>query len=279
MKSQKSNNYDSLDKNFGFFYTLHELWCYRELIKVLVSRDLTVRYRRSVLGIFWTMLNPLLTTLVLWFVFVGLFGGRLPDNQQYAPFVLSGVLVLTFFNQGFNQAADSLTSSYGIISKVYVPPQVFAFAGSISNAVNFMLGCIALILVSIVSGSGVNLIAPMSLVFLISMVFYVTGLGLIVATIYIRFDDTRNIVIVLLQLMTYLTPIFYPKNILSEPIKFIVNLNPLTSYLEVFRYVFCNTGIASLFDWIYMTLSGILFFYVGLKIFTRKWPTLVAMMS
>ena len=276
---REETTYDSSKIRLGLRKTLTDLWDKRELIRLLVSRDLHVRYRRSVIGIFWTMLNPLLTTIVLWFVFVELFGGRLPDNQQYAPFVLSGVLVLTFFNQGFSQAADSLTAAYGILSKVYVPPQTFAFSSSLSNAINFLFGCIALLLVSIFTGAGIRALAPVALIFVVCLVFYITGLGLVVSTIYIRYDDARNVVVVLLQLMTYLTPIFYTKTILSEPVRLIVNLNPLTSFLEVFRATFCNTGVATIFDWIFMITSSLIVFVVGIKVFTKKWPSLVAMMS
>ena len=276
---REETTYDSSKIRLGLRKTLTDLWDKRELIRLLVSRDLHVRYRRSVIGIFWTMLNPLLTTIVLWFVFVELFGGRLPDNQQYAPFVLSGVLVLTFFNQGFSQAADSLTSAYGILSKVYVPPQTFAFSSSLSNAINFLFGCIALVLVSIFAGGGIRALAPVAFLFVVCMVFYITGLGLVISTIYVRFDDARNVVVVLLQLMTYLTPIFYPKTILSEPVRLIVNLNPLTSFLEVFRATFCNTGVATFFDWIFMITSSLIVFVMGIKVFTKKWPSLVAMMS
>jgi ABC-type polysaccharide/polyol phosphate export permease len=278
-KTHENYDYDSVIVKIGFWSAFKEILSRRELIKLLVNRDLSVRYRKSILGIFWTMLNPLLTTTVMWFVFVALFGGRLPDNQQYAPFVLSGVLVLTFFNQGFSQAADSLSSSYPIISKIYVPPQVFAFSGSLSNAVNFVFGCFVLMVVSVATGEGVGILSPLSLIFIASMILYVTGLGLVVATIYVRFDDSRNIVVVLLQLMTYLTPIFYPKNILSEPVRFVVNLNPLTSYLEVFRATFCNTGVATLFDWIYMLLTALSIFIFGIKYFSNRWMSLVARMS
>lgn len=269
--------YDSQEIRLGLVSTFRELWSRRELISLLVNRDLTVRYKRSVIGIFWTLLNPLLTTTVLWFVFVRLFGAKLPDGQQYAPYVLSGVLVLTFFNQGFSQAADSLTLAYQIISKVHVPPQVFAFSSSISSSLNFGIGCIALVFISILTGEGIGFTAPLAIVFVLCMIFYVTGLGLAVTTLYVRFDDSRNIVVVLLQLMTYLTPIFYPKTLLSGPVLYIVNLNPLTSYLEVFRATFCNTGIATLFDWVYMIITSLIVVLIGTKIFMKNWPKLIAM--
>ena len=140
--------YDSQARGKVFADTFRAFWDYRELIQLLVKRDIAVRYKRSFLGLLWTLLNPLLTSLVLWFVFIEIFSARLPDGTQFAPYLLAGVLLVTFFTQGFNQAADSIAQGSGILMKIYVPPQVFAFAGAVSNAVNFcfgesvLLGCI-----------------------------------------------------------------------------------------------------------------------------------------
>ena len=136
--------YDSQDRIRVFADTFKAFWDYRQLILLLVKRDITVRYKRSLLGLLWTLLNPLLTSLVLWFVFINIFSAKLPDGTQFAPYLLAGVLLITFFIQGFNQAADSIALGSGILMKIYVPPQVFAFAGAVSNAVNFCFGLFAL---------------------------------------------------------------------------------------------------------------------------------------
>jgi ABC-type polysaccharide/polyol phosphate export permease len=107
---------------------------------------------------------------------------------------------------------------------------------------------------------------------------YVTGLGLMVAILYIRYDDTRSIFGILISFMMYLSPIFYPKEILSDQMLKIVNANPLTSYLDVFRHVFSNTGVATISDWLYMSLSSILIFIVGIRVFSRVWPKTVVML-
>jgi ABC-type polysaccharide/polyol phosphate export permease len=96
--------------------------------------------------------------------------------------------------------------------------------------------------------------------------------------LFIRFDDSKNIVAIALQLLYYLTPIFYPKDILDEKVRFIVSINPLTSYLDVFRYVFANTGTATLFDWVYMFGSSVIALFIGLAVFKRSWAKSVVMM-
>ena len=273
-----SQNYDSSAKTRIFRDTFLALWGHRELIKILVKRDIAIRYKRSSLGLIWTFLNPLLTSLVLWFVFITIFSARLPDGTQFAPYLLAGVLTVTFFTQGFNQAADSIAQGAGILTKVYVPPQVLAFAGAISNAVNFLFGLVALAFISLITGDGISIQAPLTIIMMACMLMYVTGLGLMVAILYIRYDDTRSIFGILISFMMYLSPIFYPKEILSERMLTIVNANPLTSYLDVFRHVFSNTGTATINDWLYMGLSSILVFMLGIRVFTKAWPKTIVML-
>jgi ABC-type polysaccharide/polyol phosphate export permease len=273
-----SQNYDSAARPRIFRDTFLALWQHRALIQILVKRDIAVRYKSSSLGLLWTLLNPLLTSLVLWFVFITIFSARLPDGTQFAPYLLAGVLTVTFFTQGFNQAADSIAQGTGILTKVYIPPQVLAFAGSLSNAVNFLFGLVALAVISLITGDGISLEAPLTIFVIICMLMYVTGLGLMVAILYIRYDDTRSIFGILISFMMYLSPIFYPKEILSDQMLKIVNANPLTSYLDVFRHVFSNTGVATISDWLYMSLSSILIFIVGIRVFSRVWPKTVVML-
>ena len=270
--------YDSAARIRIFRDTFLALWNHRELIQILVKRDIAVRYKRSSLGLLWTLLNPLLTSLVLWFVFISIFSARLPDGTQFAPYLLSGVLLVTFFTQGFNQAADSIAHGAGILTKVFVPPQVFAFAGAISNAVNFLFGLFALSFISLITGDGISIKAPLTLIIIICMLMYVTGLGLIVSILYIRFDDTRSIIGILISFMMYLSPIFYPKEILSNQVLKIVNANPLTSYLDIFRNVFSGTGTATLNDWFYMSFSSTFIFIVGIQVFSKAWPRTAVML-
>jgi ABC-2 type transport system permease protein len=273
-----SNFYDSSARTNYFSELTTYLWKQRDLIKLLVKRDISVRYKRSVLGLLWTMLNPLLTSLVLWFVFVTIFKPKLEDGTQFAPYVLSGVLLMTFFNQGFLMAAESISGGVGILQKVYVKPQVFAVASTLSNAVNFLLGLFALVVVTFLVGDGISILAPLTILMALCMLGLTIGLALMTSILFIRFDDSKNIVAIALQLLYYLTPIFYPKDILNEKVRLIVSINPLTSYLDIFRHVFANTGTATLFDWVYMFGSSAIVLFIGLAVFKRSWAKSVVMM-
>jgi ABC-2 type transport system permease protein len=270
--------YDSAARGFLLKDTFSSFYTHRSLIALLVKRDLTVRYKRSFLGLIWSLLNPLLTSLVLWFVFVYIFRPKLPDDTQFAPYLLAGVLTITFFTQGLTMAADSIASGTGVLQKIYVPPQVFALASSVSSAVNFFFGLIALAFVTFITGDGISPLLPLTALVILCMLLLVTGFGLITAILYIRFDDTRNIITILLSLMTYLTPVFYPKEILKPIVATVVSLNPISSYLDVFRFVFASTGTATLFDWLYMFCSALVIFILGIRFFARQWPKTVVMM-
>lgn len=270
--------YDSQARGKVFADTFKAFWDYRELIVLLVKRDIAVRYKRSILGLLWTLLNPLLTALVLWFVFIEIFSARLPDGTQFAPYLLAGVLLITFFSQGFNQAADSIAQGSGILMKIYVPPQVFAFAGALSNAVNFCFGLFALAVISLITGDGISLLFPLTIVVILFMLMYVTGLGLLVSILYVKYDDTRSIFAILIGFMMYLSPIFYPIEILNDTMRQIVNVNPLTSFLDIFRFVFSNTGSASWADWVYMGTFSVVILFVGIRSFAKSWPRTVVML-
>jgi len=251
---------------------------YAQLIRLLVARDLTIRYKRSVIGIGWTLLNPMLTSIVMWFVFSFVFASRLPSGQQFAPYLMAGVLLNTFFNQGLMLSAESIASNGGVLTKIYVPPQLFAISAALAGLVNFFIGMIPLALVCFLSGQHLAWSLPLVLVVGICLAFLVAGFGLGLSIVFIRFDDTRNIVSVLLMILMYLTPVFYPISVMNPTMQHIIRLNPLTSYLEVFRWAFSNNGFPTWHDWAYMFISAVLSIYIGASIFKKFWPRTVAML-
>jgi len=249
-----------------------------QLIRLLVGRELTLRYKRSVIGIGWTLLNPMLTSFVLWVVFSFVFAGRLPNGQQYAPYLMAGIVLNSFFSLGVILTAESIGGNSGVLTKIYVPPQVFPISVALAGLVNFFIGLIPLAIVVYISGQSLALTIPLVFIVGFFLALTVAGLGLTLSLLFIRFDDTKNIVGVLLMVLTYLTPIFYPVSILSERMQSIVNLNPLTSYLDCFRWAFSNNASATLNDWLYMSATGILSILFGSYIFKKFWPRTVAML-
>lgn len=271
-------DYDSSRRHANFLSLPRILIDRRDLITILVRRDLHVRYRRSVLGLVWSLLNPLLSSLVLWFVFVNIFNAKLSNGTSFAPYVLAGVLLVTFFSQGFLQAADSIAGGVGILQKVYIKPEIFAISSSLSSAVNFIFGLFALVFVNFLVGDSFSPFFLLTTLIIFSMMCLITGLGLMTAILFIKYDDSRNIVNIVVQLLTYLTPVFYPKDILGKNVEKIVSLNPLSSYLDIFRSEFTDTGVATTFDWMYMFGTALGSLFLGVFIFNRYWSKTVVMM-
>ena len=251
---------------------------YLPLIRLLVNRELTLRYKRSVMGIGWTLLNPMLTSFVLWVIFSFVFAAKLPGQQQFAPYLMAGILLTTFFNQGVLSSAESIAHNGTILTKIYVPPQIFPIATSIAGLLNFFIGMIPLALVCAISGQSISWKFPLVLLVGISLSLLVSGIGLVLAILFIRFDDTRNIVNVLLMILIYITPVFYPLSILGPRLQVIIQLNPLTSYLDIFRWAFSGNATVTWIDWVYMFSTSIISILVGSKMFRKYWPRTVAML-
>jgi ABC-type polysaccharide/polyol phosphate export permease len=268
--------YDSSVKQTPIISQIKAVYKSRSLLKILIARDLTVRYKRSVIGIWWSLLNPIVTTIVLFYVFNTVFRARMPDGTSFLPYLLSGVLIITFFSQGLTAAADSIAAGAGILTKVYVRPEIFAVSATISSAINFCIGLIPLTAVLLISGKYPGLKSPLVLVVIFCMIMLTTGLGLLVAIAYINFDDSRSLIQIVLLMLTYMTPVFYPISVLGPNTLEVIKLNPLTSVLIVFRNVFGGNGGTGINMWLYMIGTSTFALLLGLFVFNRMWPKVVA---
>ena len=191
---------------------------------------------------------------------------------------MAGILMNSFFNQSLTQSADSIASNGGVLTKIYVPPQIFAISSALAGLANFFIGLLPLALVCFVAGQPVALTAPLVIVVGVALAFLTAGLGLALSILFIRFDDTRNIVNVLLMILMYLTPIFYPVSIMNETMQSIIKWNPLTSYLDIFRWAFSNNASPTLFNWVYMGIWSTFALLLGTYVFKKYWPRTVAML-
>ncbi len=191
---------------------------------------------------------------------------------------MAGILMNTFFNQSLMQSADSIASNGGVLTKIYVPPQIFAISSALAGLANFFIGLLPLALVCFVAGQPLAFTAPLVIVVGVALAFLTAGLGLALSILFIRFDDTRNIVNVLLMILMYLTPIFYPVSIMNETMQSIIKWNPLTSYLDIFRWAFSNNASPTLFNWVYMGIWSTFALLLGTYVFKKYWPRTVAML-
>lgn len=205
---------------------------YRDLILALVLRDLKVRYRRSVIGFLWTTLQPLLTMLVLTAVFSAVFRF---DIKNYPVYALAGILFWGFFSQSIISSMNSLRGNASLLLKVPVPKAVFPLATVLSGVINLLLALVPLLAIVAATGHPMRpalLFLPVAI--LVAAVFTL-GAGLLLAPLAVFFSDVVELVGVLMTLLLYLTPVFYPKDIVPAPYLWLVRFNPIRSVLEIFR--------------------------------------------
>ena len=266
--------YDSAQTRRPLLTEFGNFWSYRGLLRLLVTRDLTVRYKRSILGVWWTLLNPLLTTGIMWLVFGQLFKNRFSSNEPYVLYLLAGVLMMTFFSQGMLSTGAAITNASGILSKVYVPAEVFSLSTAVAAGVNFVIGLVPLLIIQLTSGVGIPWTALLIPVPALAMLALVTGLGLIVASAAVYFYDILDITRVLVQLVYYLTPVFWPISIAGR-FESWVKANPLFSYVDVFRDVAYRGALPPLWELAMSVGTALLFLALGVWVFSKGWKNLV----
>lgn len=267
--------YDSSQRRRPVLTEFSNLWGYRGLVRLLVARDLTVRYKRSTLGVWWTLLNPLLTTGVLWIVFGNFFRFEIPGGIPFVVYLLSGILLVTYFAQATVASGSAIVNNSKVLGKVYVPAEVFSFASSASAFANFLISLLPLLIIQIATGVGIPWTAPLAVLPALLMLALVTGLGLLIASAAVHFYDVLTLTGVFVQLISYLTPTFYPLAIVPEGWRIFIYLNPLYSYLVVFRGFIYEGSFAPGWNFAVMGVSALVSLYVGVLVFSRSWKSLV----
>jgi ABC-2 type transport system permease protein len=247
-----------------------------DLILILSVRMLKSRYRKSILGVFWSLLNPLLTTLVLWFIFVQVFAGKFSIQTSYGAYVLSGILFTNLVQGTIPLIGDSITATGSLASKVKSNPLVFVYASTLSGVFNFALGLVPLLLISVIKGTLPGFEIFLVLPFIILTFLFVSSTGILVAIMYSKYNDTQNIVSVLLMITSYVTPIFYPISVLHGRVRSLITWNPLTILLDSYRS--CTIGFASVTRWQLGTLCLLVPLYalMSYKLLQVKWPVMVS---
>lgn len=199
------------------------------LIKQLVGRDFKTKYKRSVLGVFWSFLNPLLMMTVQYFVFSTLFKSDIPN---FAAYLIIGTVMFNFFSESCSMTLVSILGNAGLITKVYMPKYIYPLTRTISSVVNLGISLIPLMLVCLFTGVHMTKAAILSLFFFVCLIIFCLGLGMLLATSMVFFRDTQFLWGVCTMMWMYATPIFYPESILPPNLKFVHQLNPLYHFLR-----------------------------------------------
>jgi ABC-type polysaccharide/polyol phosphate export permease len=217
---------------FRFVEETRALWAYRHLVRELVVRDIKVRYKRSVLGLFWTMLSPLLNMIVLTVAFSAVLRQQVAN---YPVYYLCGTLFWTFFAQVTNHTVSLTIDAVEMTKRCYIPRSVFVVSAVGVGLVNMLLSLVPLLGIILLTGHTVRaswLFLPASIVI---GVLFTCGVGFVLFTLASRFVDVRETYNVLLNTWFFMTPIVYAPAIVPERYRAFTRLNPMTYMVEIFR--------------------------------------------
>ena len=240
---------------------------YKYLLVCLVDRDYKVKYRRSVFGILWSMLNPIMMMIILNAVFSRVFRA---DIENFPVYLLTGQLVFSFFNEASSSAIFSVVEASALIKKIYVPKYVFPLERVLFGFVNMVFSLSALIILMIVQKVKVTVVTLLFPIPLIALFLFTCGWSFLISALCVYFRDLKHLYSVLMTAWMYITPIMYPIEYLSGSWVYkIVMLNPLTWYVQYFRQIVMYHTLPTLEMNLVCFGEGILMMIIGLLSFRK----------
>ena len=242
---------------------------YKFLLQQLVSRDFKVKYKRSFLGVLWSLLYPVLTMAVMAIVFTNVFKFSTP-GVNYLVYLMSGLVLFNYFNEASNLAMSSIVANFSLINKVYMPKYIFPLSKCIFVGINFLLTLIPLYAIIFITGTGVNIHHLLLPYVFLCLFLFTVGMGFILATISVFMRDMFYIYGVLITLWTYLTPIMYDVAIIPEKFQFFMKLNPMYWFLDFARQIILYNQVPGINCFIYCAIIALSFLFAGMYIFKKK---------
>lgn len=240
---------------------------YGYLLKKLVSRDFRIKYQASLLGVLWSFLNPLLTMAVYLVVFSMIFHS---DIENFPVYLLSGIVLFNYFADSTNLGLMSIVTNRSLITKVYMPKYVYPLSKVLSSALNLVISFIPLFIVMLVTGAAFHrslLLLPVVVLFILC---FCLGMSLILSTLDVFFRDTQFLWGILITVLNFLTPIFYPETIIPESYRFMLKLNPLYHFVGFIRSLTVQGTCPEPAAWGYCLLGALIPLAVGLIVFRKN---------
>jgi len=246
---------------------LKELWAYRELLYVLAQRDIKVRYKQTVLGVAWAVIQPLTTMLLFSLVFGRL--AKMPsDGFPYPIFVYAALLPWTFFANAISTSSNSLVGQQHLISKVYFPRLIIPLSSIGTGLIDFAISAVIMLLLMIYYGVGWSMHLLMVPVLVLAVIFVALGVGTLLSALTVSYRDFRFVIPFMVQFWMFATPVVYPASLFPEQWRWLLFLNPMAGLIEGFRSAFLGRS----FDWFGIGISlavGIIVFLLGIFYFER----------
>ena len=234
------------------------------LLRQLVKRDFTSKYKDSVLGVIWSFLHPLLIMLVFTLIFSVLFDRQI---RNYPVYFLSGRIIYTFFVSGTSGAMSSIRRNRGILTKIFVPRYMFAASSICYEFINFLITLVILVGVMIVTGAEFHLMMFASIIPLILLIILIVGVGLILAVLNTYFSDVGHFYSVFTLILMYASALFYPMEIVPANVQVIFTLNPVYVAMLCFRETMIYNIFPNISALLYLAICAVMCFAVGFLLF------------
>jgi ABC-2 type transport system permease protein len=246
---------------------LLRFWRYRYLLQQLVLRDIKVKYKRSLLGIFWSVLNPLLSMMVLSVVFAEFFRFQI---KNFIVYFLSGTILFSFMSEATGTSLFSIFSQGPLLMKVALPKYIFPLAKSVSAFINMLFALLALGIMIPLTGVSLSPTMLLTPVLLIYLFLFVTGLSLIWGIYAVFFRDLVHLHTIFTMLWMYMTPLFYPQEIMPERYRWLLDINPIFYYIRYFRQIILDHTWPSLSLNLFCLGIGLISLWLGSLVFRRN---------
>jgi len=245
------------------------MWYYRELLWNLAHREINQRYKQSILGYAWVILNPLFQLIVMSFVFSVVL--KVPsEGVPFIIFLAVGLLPWNFFIQSLSSATNSLVSNSNLITKIYFPREILVYSTIIAKFVDFLFSCLVLLVFFIFFKTIITpTIIWIPLIFGIQIIFTV-GLSLILASFNLFYRDIQYLLNLIVMLWMYLTPIMYPVDIIPEQYRFIFSLNPMSVIINAYRQTLLGGGEPNYSSLTIASFMSVFVLFIGFYIFKKS---------
>lgn len=242
---------------------------YSFLMSQMISRDFKVKYKRSVLGVLWSLLQPLLMMSVMALVFSQMFKFRM-EGVNYLVYLMTGLVIFNYFSEASSNAMTSIVFNFQLMTKVYIPKYIFPLSKCLFVGINFLLSLIPLFLIVIITGAPISwnyLLLPY--VFICILLFTI-GIGFVLSTVSVFLRDMFYIYSIILTIWQYFTPIFYDISMLPMYLQNLFKFNPLYQFVTFARTILLDAKIPSVQSFLWCGLSALVMFIIGCIVFKKK---------
>lgn len=247
---------------------------YSFLMSQMIMRDFKVKYKRSVLGVLWSLLYPVLMMAVMALVFSNMFKFRV-EGVNYLVYLMSGLVMFNYFSEASTSAMTSVIGNFSLINKVYIPKYIFPLSKCLFVGINFLLTLIPLFIIILVTGTpetrciinGYYLLLPYAF---ICMFLFTVGIGFILSTIAVFFRDILYIYGIIMTIWNYFTPVFYDLSILPVKLQMLFKLNPLYQFINFVRTIILYGELPSLGNFFGCIFYAVVAFLLGCFVFKKN---------